>query len=208
MSFHEIDLNRYARRAHFDYFRTLAYPYAGVTAEVDVTDIVRICRDRHRSFYLSFLHAAALAADDVPELRQRIREGRIVEYDECPTSHIELTEDGSYCYCTLRHHMDEDRYHALAERSRAECRKNGIREDEDAESMYFISTLPWLHYTALIQPVAGGDESNPRITWGRYVSAPDGRMLMPVSILVHHALADGIHLAQFYRNLNTRIGNT
>lgn len=27
-----IDMNTYRRRAHFDYFRTMAYPYVGVTA--------------------------------------------------------------------------------------------------------------------------------------------------------------------------------
>lgn len=32
--------------------------------------------------------------------------------------------------------------------------------------MYFVSALPWLNYTALVQPAARGDESNPRITWG------------------------------------------
>ena len=70
--------------------------------------------------------------------------------------------------------------------------------DDDAESMYFISTLPWLHYTQLIQPVACGEESNPRFTWGKYQPDDQGRMMMPLSVLVHHALADGIHIAQFY----------
>ena len=71
--------------------------------------------------------------------------------------------------------------------------------------MYFISTLPWLHYSALIQPVAGGDESNPRITWGKYEDDGAGRTTMPLSVLAHHALVDGIHIAQFYKNLNDEI---
>ncbi|MBQ4580828.1 MAG: hypothetical protein IJA83_09245 [Clostridia bacterium] len=64
--------------------------------------------------------------------------------------------------------------------------------------MYFISTLPWLHYTQLIQPVNCGEESNPRITWGKYQADASGRMMMPLSVLVHHALADGLHIARFY----------
>lgn len=67
--------------------------------------------------------------------------------------------------------------------------------------MYFISALPWLHYTSLIQPVACGDESNPRITWGKYIITESGKAVMPVSVLVHHALADGSHIAQFYNSL-------
>ncbi|MBR6089951.1 MAG: hypothetical protein IKP86_08460 [Anaerolineaceae bacterium] len=204
MSYTILDMDNYRRRAHFDYFRSLLYPYAGITVNVDVSDALRYSKQYRRSFYLTFLHAAALAADGVKELRQRIRGEQIVEYDECPTSHIELLEDSSYCYCTIRHHMDIQTYFEQAEEARKQCAQNGITEDQAVESMYFVSTVPWLNYTALIQPV-GGEESNPRITWGKYVKDDEGKIVMPVSILAHHALVDGIHFAQFYKNLEDQI---
>lgn len=206
MGYRMINMADYPRRAHFDYFRTLAYPYVGVTQEIDVTALVRFCKERGVSFYLTFMHAAALAADSVAAFRQRIHEGGVAEYDECPTSHTEALPDGSYCYCTLHHHMPFDEYIRQAEAARARCREAAsIEEDEEVESMLFISTLPWLHYSALIQPVAGGDESNPRITWGKYEPDAQGRLMLPVTTLVHHALADGLHLGQFYAALKSRI---
>lgn len=206
MSFVKIDLANYPRRRHFEYFTSLPYPYVGVTNTVDVTELVRLCKDRGYSFYLVFLHLAALAADGVRAFRQRIRQHEIVEYDQCPTSHIELREDGTYVYCTLRHHMPLEDYMTYAEEARRACReKGGIEEDEAVESMYFISTLPWLHYTALIQPVAGGEEANPRITWGKFEEDSCGRKQMPVTVLAHHGLVDGIHIAQFYQNLEKQI---
>lgn len=174
----------------------------GVTNQVDVTALMRFCKERKGSFYLPFLHAAVLAADSGPELRQRIRGGGIVEYSQCPTSHIELLENGTYCYCTLRHHMKLDEYLPHAEAARKQCRVHGsIEESADSESMYFISTLPWLHYTALIQPVAGGEKSNPRITWGKFEKDAEGREQLPVTLLAHHGLVDGIHIARFYKAL-------
>ena len=205
MDYRIMDMTQYKRRAHFDYFRTLQYPYVGTTVPVDVTEMLSYCKQQKHSFYLTFLHAAALAADGVPELRQRIRGEQIIEYAECPTSHVELLPDGTYCYCTLHHHLPLDEYYARAEEARKSCIQNGITEDGDAESQYFISTLPWLHYSALIQPVAGGDESNPRITWGKYEANEKGRTILPVSILAHHALVDGMKIAQFYSNLDTEI---
>ena len=175
----------------------------GVTNQVDVTALVRFCKERKGSFYLPFLHAAVLAADSVPELRQRIRGGGIVEYSQCPTSHIELLENGTYCYCTLRHHMKFDEYLPYAEAARKQCRVHGsIEESADSESMYFISTLPWLHYTALIQPVAGGERSPTRGLPGENSKRmPGGREQLPVTLLVHHGLVDGIHIARFYEAL-------
>ena len=202
MAYRIIDMNSYARKEHFNYFRSLSFPYVGLTVNVDVTDLLDLCRKQEYSFYLMFMHAAALAADEVPEFRQRIHGDSIVEYDECPTSHTEALENGAYCYCTLHHRMELSDYLIQAQQKRKECLNNGITEDEDVESMYFISCLPWLHYTSLIQPVAGGDESNPRITWGKYEKNTEGRYMMPVSVLVHHALVDGIHIAAFYENLN------
>ena len=201
-----IDLDTYPRRNHFNHFCAMAYPYAGVTVDVDVTDLLSLCREKGDSFYLMVLHAVALAADEVPEFRRRIDHGGIVEYDECPTSHIELKPDGTYAYCTLRHHMPLAEYLAQAESARTAAREGGsIEEEDDVQSMYFISTLPWLHYTQLIQPVACGEESNPRITWGKYQANDKGRMMMPLSVLVHHALADGIHIAKFYEAFNQQM---
>ena len=201
-----IDLDTYPRRDHFNHFCAMAYPYAGVTVDVDVTDLLSLCREKGYSFYLMVLHAVALAADEVPEFRRRIDHGGIVEYDECPTSHIELKPDGTYAYCTLRHHMPLADYLAQAESARNAAREGGsIEEEDDVQSMYFISTLPWLHYTQLIQPVACGEESNPRITWGKYQANDKGRMMMPLSVLAHHALADGIHIAKFYEAFNQQM---
>lgn len=100
-------------------------------------------------------------------------------------------------------------YLSYAGEARRQSREKGsLEEEEDPENLYFISTLPWLHYTALIQPVAGGEESNPRITWGKFQRDFGGREQMPVTILAHHGLVDGIHIAQFYQNLEKRIQET
>ena len=206
MSFHYLDMEHYERIEHFRYFLSMPYPYVGVTVDTDVTGTVRFCKANGHSFYLTFLHAAARAADSVPELRRRIHDGAIIEYDACPTSHTELCENGTYCYCTLHHDKPFEEYIAYAEAERRRRRENGsLREDADVESMYFISTLPWLHYSALIQPVAGGEESNPRITWGAFAPDGAGRLQMPVTLLVHHALADGSHLAKFYDALRAAL---
>lgn len=199
-------MNTYPRRDHFAHFCAMAYPYVGVTVDADVTDLLALCREKGYSFYLLVLHAVALAADEVDEFRRRIDQGGIVEYDECPTSHTELKPDGTYAYCTLRHHMPLADYLAKAEAARAAVRESGtIEEEDDVQSMYFISTLPWLHYTQLVQPVACGEESNPRITWGKYQPDAAGRMMMPLSVLVHHALADGLHIAKFYEAFDRQV---
>ena len=206
MAWHWIDMERDPRRAHFEYFRSLPMNQVGVTVNVDVTDLRGFCGETGASFYLAFMHCAALAADGVPELRRRIRDGGVVEYDACGTSHVELAADGSYGYCTLEHHTPWAEFLPYAEAARRRCREHpSIDEDGDVERLYFVTSLPWLHYTQLIQPTAGGDESNPRISWGRYEADHRGRLMLPVTLLCHQALADGIHIAGFYEKLKEEI---
>ena len=203
-----IDLSTYPRRAHFEHFYGMSYPYVGMTAEVDVTNLLALCREKKYSFYLLVMHAVALAADEVPEFRRRIEQGGIVEYDECPTSHTELKADGTYVYCLLHHHMPLAEYIAQANAARQAAQESGTLEEEgDVLSLYFISCVPWVQYTALLQPVCCGEDSNPRITWGKYQTNSEGRVMMPLSVLVHHALADGLHIARFYEAFNKHAQN-
>ena len=41
MQYRTIGMADYPRRDHFAYFSSLAYPYVGVTANVDITDLLK-----------------------------------------------------------------------------------------------------------------------------------------------------------------------
>lgn len=206
MNFKKIDMDTFPRRKHFEYFCSLQYPYVGMTNNVDVTELILFCKKQHYSFFLTFLHIVALAANDTKEFRQRIYNNGIIEYDRCSTSHVELLDNGTYCYCRLHHDMPLEEYQVYAKNGRKLARETGcVEDDESVRGMYFISSVPWIHYSALIQPVAGGEESNPRITWGKVQKDFAGRDQMPVTVLVHHGLVDGIHIAQFYENIEKRM---
>ncbi|SDG78022.1 CatA-like O-acetyltransferase [Marvinbryantia formatexigens] len=206
MNYRYLDMDTYKRKSHFTYFRSLAYPYVGVTVNVDITDaLVRMKRER-LPFFLTVCYCVAQAANSIPEFRQRIKEEGIVEFDWCKTSHTVALEDGTYCYCALDGNMPLKEFLPYAEREQEAARqRHSIEEEEDVLGEFFISTLPWLSYTSLIQPVPVPADSNPRITWGKYFSS-EGRTLLPVTVLCHHALVDGIHLAAFYEKLQEQLG--
>ena len=41
MNYKYIDMTTYKRKSHFEYFNSLAYPYVGVTANVDITELLQ-----------------------------------------------------------------------------------------------------------------------------------------------------------------------
>lgn len=106
----------------------------------------------------------------MPEFRRRILNGGIVEYARCRTSHTVALEDETYCYCTLESAMPFAEYlpYAKREQERAKAARSIEEDAADTGDLLFVSTLPWLSYTALVQPVPVPADSNPRITWGRF----------------------------------------
>ena len=74
----KIDMASYERRAHFEYFNSMANPYMGLTVELDITDFLSKIEVRGYPFFLSFLWCVTRAANSVPELRRRIEDGGIV----------------------------------------------------------------------------------------------------------------------------------
>jgi len=201
----ELNLDAYPRREHFDYFRAMRNPYVGVTADVDVTALAGKIKKEGRPFFLTVLYCAARAANAVPELRRRIEGNGIVEYDRCPVSYTVGLPDGTYCYCQMEADGPYEGFLTAAAAAQEEAvSQSSIDDGSDPLPLLFISTVPWLHYSALLQPTPEPPDSNPRITWGRYEER-DGRVLLPVTVLCNHALVDGAQIAAFYEKLDGEI---
>lgn len=203
--FHTIDLSTDPRRAHFEYFSGLAYPYVGLTVEVDITPLTEFRRRTSAPFFPTLLFCVSRAANAIPEFRRRIHDGQILEFEFCPSSHTEARPDGTYGYCTLWADVPLSDFLPAARRAQEKCRaEHDLTETDNPVACLFISSLPWIRYTALVQPVPFPADSNPRISWGRAFPR-DGRTLLPLSVLCHHALVDGLHLSRFYQALDTEL---
>ena len=182
----------------------MANPYLSVTAECDITALREKTRREKLPFFLSYLYCAANAANGIAELRRRIRGAQAVEYARCDSSHTVALPDGSYCYCRLDcgKPFAEFLPYAQTEVARVKAAPD-IDDGEDGESLFFISTLPWLRFTGLSLPTPSPADSNPRITFGKCVEQ-DGKACLPVNLTVHHALADGLHVARFFEAFEQR----
>lgn len=204
MTYKYLNMETYKRKSHFEYFNSLAYPYVGITVNVDITELLKAIKKNELPFFLTICYCVSKAANRIAEFRQRIVDNQIVEYDFCRTSHTVALNDGTYCYCDLDCNFPFEKYITYATEKQERAKQNKSIDEEDTTDKIFISTIPWVSYTALINPTPYPADSNPRITWGRYFLQND-KVLLPLSVLCHHALVDGLHIARFYDLLNEEI---
>lgn len=195
-----IDLETYPRRSHFEFFKSMAYPYVGFTANVDVTPLVQYAKGREASTFLACLWTAAQAANRVPELRQRIVEDRIVEFDHCDTAHTVVLADHTFCNCRTDCRRSLEAFLSYGKERQSEAMgHHGFASTQDDETdLIFLSCVPWVAFTQCIQPAPIPADCNPRIVFGKFIK--DGeKTLMPLHIQCNHALVDGYHLGRFYQ---------
>ena len=195
-----IDLEAYPRRSHYEFFKSYAYPYIGITANVDVTNLYDTAKNRGGSPFLAFLWAAATAANSVPELRQRMVGEGIVEYDHCDTAHTVALPDGTFVNCRTdcRRSFGEFLAYGRQCQEEAKHRHGFVQPGEDETELIFVSSTPWLTFTQVIQPTPIPADSNVRIVFGKFFEQ-GGRKLMPLAIQCNHALVDGLHVGQFFQ---------
>ena len=206
MNYKYIDMETYKRKSHFEYFNSLAYPYVGITVNVDITELLQVIKAKKLPFFFTICYCVSRSANQIAEFRQRILDNQIIEYDHCRTSHTVALSDGTYCYCDLDSSYSFEDYisYAAQEQEKAKQMNSITEEPEDALDKFFVSTIPWVSYTALINPSPIPADSNPRFTWGKYFEQND-KVLLPVSVLCHHALVDGLHISKFYELLSEQI---
>lgn len=123
MSYQLIDMTKDPRSGQFAYFRQMLFPFAGVTAEVDITDFA--ARRQGRPFFPGFLYAVVRAANAIPQLRRRIREdGSVVEYGWRPPSYTAMKPDEVYVSCTMEGDLPYTEFAALGQR-----RQRGLSQE-------------------------------------------------------------------------------
>ena len=195
-----IDLETFPRRSHFEFFKSYAYPYMGLTANMDVTNLYNAAKKLGGSPFLGFLWCAATAANSVPEMRQRIVNDQIVEYDHCHTAHTVAMPDGTFVNCQTDCRCSFEQFQVSGKQSQEEAktRHGFVQPGDDETSLIFVSSTPWISFTAVIQPTPIPADSNVRIVFGKFFDQ-NGRKMLPVSIQANHALVDGLHVGQFFQ---------
>ena len=193
----KIDMETWERREVFNFFRAFTEPYHGVCLRVDCTATYHYAKQHGLSVFLSMLHRSLVAAQQVENFRTRIVDGAAWIFDEIDGGSAVGRPNGTigFAYYPYRARIAEFVQEASVEVERVRQRNDLERRPE--VNLIRYSTLPWLDFTSLSHARdMSKEDSAPRITFGKMTEA-DGRRTMPVSIHVHHALADGLHVAQF-----------
>lgn len=201
---HFLDLDRWKRGQHFDHYRRMAQPFFSVCVDVDVTASLDMCRREGRSFFLVSLHCVLRAANETSAMRLRMRGDRVWLHDSVRISSTVMRDDETFGFARLAPTDDREAFEREGVAEIERVRRDGTLLPDDDDAVIYHSTLPWLRFTAFSNALPLGEDSIPRVVFGRY-SQDGSRWRMPVAVEVHHALVDGIDVARFIERFENHL---
>jgi chloramphenicol O-acetyltransferase type A len=146
-------------------------------------------------------------ANEIEEFRYRIRGNGVVVHPVIDGGSTVLVPDGTFRFAYYDYSPQMDRFVAhvgeVLERVKSEA--GPLDPQDDRDDLIHYSVIPWVAFTSFAHARRWGtDDAVPKIVFGKHREVGD-RRLMPISVEVHHALVDGLHVGRFYEALQRRL---
>lgn len=194
-----LDLETWARRDLFEFFRGFDKPYFNISTRVDVTKLLALLRVRSGvSVSLAYHYFALRAANEIEPFRYRLRDGRVIVHDVVHGGTTVLLANESFTFAYFDYQGDFNKFASEAGRAVKQARTgNDPFQPTGRDDTVYFTALPWVSFTSFSHARNWGQEDSvPRIAFGKFVREKD-RTLLPISVEVHHALMDGLHVGRF-----------
>jgi chloramphenicol O-acetyltransferase type A len=196
----ELDIETWARRDHFHFFKQFEEPFFGVTAPVDCTLAYTLSKETGISFFLYYLYCSVRAANELTPFRYRISaEGGVYEYEQIHPSATINREDGTFGFSYIPYSPSLPIFMANAQKEVERVRNTrGLELTTADANVIHYSSLPWIAFTSLSHArMFSLNDSIPKITFGK-LTTQGNKKEMPVSVHVHHALLDGYDVGLYF----------
>lgn len=194
-----IDIENWNRKDHYNYFKQLDYPHFNVCANIDITRFYRHIKGNKLPFFISMLFVSSKAANSIEAFRYRIREDRVIEHETVSPSFTVMTESEVFNYCTALFIDEFNGFRINASKEIEKAKKRVNLEDEPGrDDLLYVTSIPWVSFTSITHPIQMNPaDSIPRISWGKFFEE-NGKIKLPLSVQMHHALADGMHVGKYF----------
>lgn len=198
-----IDEKTWNRAMHCMVFRNSVEPAFCVTFEADITNFKRMVKEQEGlSFTLAMVYAVCKCANEIEAFRYRFLDGQVILFEKIDTAFTYLDKD-TKLFKVVNVPMIDDlkEYCELAMKT--------VNEQKEyftgplGNDVFQCSPMPWVTFTHISHTNSGKkDNATPLFDWGKYYEK-DKRIIIPISVQVHHSFVDGIHIGEFVEKLQS-----
>lgn len=207
MKFEIINDNSWERKEYFEhYFSNIPCTYS-MTVKLDITKII----EKQIKLYPTMLYYLTTVVNNHSEFRTDFnKNNEIGIYSElipCYTVFHKDTETFSNIWTTYT--PDLESFYVAYENDLKEFGNNKgmIGKPNMPDNCFTVSMIPWTTFEGFNLNLKNGyTYLRPIFTMGKYYKE-NGKVILPLSVQVHHAVCDSFHLCRFINELQELINN-
>lgn len=209
MNFQLIDVSKWKRKAYFDHFLTDVPCTYSITVNLNITSLLKVIKPKNIKLYPCMIHLISSVVNRHEEFRMAINEkGELGVFDEMSPSYaifVKEYETFTNIWTEYKSSFSEFYGNYLTDVEKYGESKQFIAKPNPPMNLFTISGIPWVSFTGfnLNLPTAF-KYLIPIFTTGKFFTEND-KILLPISIQVHHAVCDGFHVSRFINELQDRI---
>lgn len=208
---HAIDLQTWPRAQSFHYYTQMAPTTYTVNASLDITKLRSRLKKEGLKFFPAYLYLVTRAVCNQIEMRVGRREGVVGYWDHLTPAYPQFHEDDKTT-SLLWTEYDADFvtfYDKYMEDTKRYGDNHGFLTTKGVppENAYIVSCIPWFTFNSFSLHNHGiSDYYVPSFEAGGFYKKED-KILMPLSVTVHHATTDGYHLKVLFEDLQNCMDN-
>lgn len=212
MYYKVVDKETYYRKGVYRHFTQDCKCSTSMTARIDVTELVKYSKSTNTKFYVNFLYilTKVLNSRDDYKMGYLWQSEELICYDVInPTQYIfhDDTETCTPVYTKYYENYEKFYEEAVKDIEAAKATREYGLDAANHPNWFDASYISWLSYDSLhIELPDGYLYFLPIINWGKYREENE-KLMMPVSVRLNHAVADGYLIANVFRLLQKEILN-
>lgn len=211
MNYRIIDKDTYYRKGVFRHFSEDCNCSTSMTARIDITELAEYSKKSGSKFYINFLYilSKVLNSRDDYKMGYLWETEELICYDTINPTQYVFHEDTETCTPVYTLYYEDYRTfydNALRDIDKAKQTREYGLDSANHPNWFDASYISWLSYDSLnVELPDGYLFFAPIVNWGKY-REEHGRLMMPVTVRMNHAIADGYLIANVYRLLEREIG--
>lgn len=202
------EVKGWEREEHFHFFREFAQPFFNVHTEIDITNLYRYAKQKQLSVFLAYLHAATEGVRATDNFMLRLEGDGVVKYDAVDISTTILKDNKTVSFVHLPHYAELHTFCKTASEIVADVKKSTrLFYGYNGPDLIHATTLPWFKLNGMEHAhLNDPNDAIPKLAFGK-LEFKGEQVILPLSVRVHHALADGYHIHLFLENMKASINS-
>ena len=210
MNYTIVDKEKYYRKGVYRHFSEDCKCSVSITARIDVTELYRKSKATDTKFYLNFLYILCKVLNSREDYRMGYlwQTDTLVCYDKINPVQYVFHDDTETCSIAYSEYYEDYKTFyakALEDLEKAKQTREYGLDSANHPNWFDASYISWLSYDSLnIELPDGHLYFAPIINWGKFRKENE-RLMMPVTVRMNHAVADGYLIAKVFKLLEKEV---